>query len=297
MNDIPNVIADTGVRDIAVAALFVHPLKSAARIPVQEMALDERGARGDRRWMLVDRGGTAITQRDHARLALVQPSFVSDDRDGALRVSAPSMGSILLPVPRSGERRHVQVWDDTTTAVDVGDDAAGWMSEAIGAHCRVVRLADDAERLVAARYTGDVSPVGRHVALSDGAPLLLLGQGSLDALNVRLLAQGGKALGDDRFRPNVLLTGTAPHEEDTWSRIEIGALSVGVGSSCARCVVTTIDQQSIEQGVEPLRTLATYRREGGKVVFAVNAAHAAPGVLHVGDRVRVVGFREALRRA
>ena len=81
---------------IRVAALFVHPIKSAAAISVDMMDLDDRGARGDRRWVLVDGDDTALTQRDHHRLAVVIPSFASDDRNGALRVNAPGMQTLLL---------------------------------------------------------------------------------------------------------------------------------------------------------------------------------------------------------
>ena len=42
-----------------VAALYVHPLKSAAGIRVDELALDERGAVGDRRWVLAEANASA----------------------------------------------------------------------------------------------------------------------------------------------------------------------------------------------------------------------------------------------
>jgi uncharacterized protein YcbX len=273
---------------IRVAALFVHPLKSAGRIPVSRLDLDSRGAVGDRRWMLVNDEGVAITQRDHRRLALVQPAFTSADRDGAIRVGAPGLEPLTVAVPVSPVERRVQVWDDVTTAWDAGDRAAEWMSDAIGARCRIVRLAGDARRPLAAKYAGGVPAEGRSVAFTDAAPLLLLGQGSLDALNVRLRERGEAAVSDERFRPNVLLAGVAPHEEDGWSLVEIGATTVGVGSACGRCVVTTIDQATAAQGLEPLRTLSTYRRQEGKTVFAVNAAHAAPGAIYLGDAIRVV---------
>ena len=276
---------------ITVAALFVHPIKSAARIPVDSMELDARGACGDRRWMLVNGDGLAITQRDHSRLALVQPSFAGADRNGALHVTAPGMQPMLLAIEPGAVKRDVRVWDDHTTALDAGDHAAEWMSDAIGARCRVARMRDDASRPLAAKHSGDVSHIGRHVALSDAAPLLLLGQGSIDALNHRLMERREAPVSDVRFRPNVLLTGTGPHEEDTWTSVEIGAVTVGVGGPCARCVLTTIDQRTAQQGVEPLRTLAAYRRQGGKVMFAVNATHAAPGIINAGDSLRVVRTR------
>jgi uncharacterized protein YcbX len=280
---------------IAVAALFVHPIKSAGRIAVDSLELDARGACGDRRWMLVNERGVAITQRDHRRLALVQPSFASVDREGALVLRAPQMEPFTLVVPPRAVVRRVQVWDDETTALDAGDRAAEWMSDAIGAHCRVVRLAPGARRPLAARNAGEVPATGRDVAFPDAAPLLLLGQASIDALNVRLRERGEKPVSDERFRPNVLLAGTEPHEEDGWSLVEIGAVTVGVGRPCARCVMTTIDQFTAEQGIEPLRTMSTYRKRDGKVLFAVNATNAAPGTINMGDALRVLSRQSEMR--
>ena len=56
-------------------------------------------------------------------------------------------------------------------------------------------------------------------------------------------------------------------------------------------MVTTIDQATTEQGVQPLRMFATYRRQGGEVMFGMNATHAHPGSIHVDDEVRVLARR------
>ena len=276
-----------------VAALFVHPIKSAALVEVDEMTLDDRGAVGDRRWLVVDEDGLQITAREYPPLALVRPSFananlessIRRNEDGPLVLNAPRMSSLRLEVPDAGDASTVQVWKDRVDAIDAGDEAAAWMSDAIGRRCRVVRSAEDARRPLAPKYAGPLAYAERRVAFTDGAPLLLLGQGSVDELNARIVERGGEVLPVARFRPNILLSDCAPHEEDTWQSIRIGDVGIGVGSPCERCVMTTIDPLTAEKGLEPLRTLATYRRQGAQVVFAMNATHAAPGVLHVGDKV------------
>lgn len=276
---------------IRVAALFVHPIKSAAPIPVDFLDFDDRGARGDRRWVLVDANDTAITQRDRHRLALVRASFVSDDRNGALHVEAPGMDPTVLDTDDDAQSRRIRIWDDVTTGDDAGDDAAAWMSEAIGASCRVMRLARDARRPLKEKYVGPLSNEGRDVAFPDGSPLLILGLASIEALNARLAAHDEAPMLVNRFRPNVLLDGTTAHEEDSWALVQIGAMPVGVGQACPRCVMTTLDQESTRQGVQPLRELATYRRQGSEVVFGMNATHAHPGSIHVGDDVQVISRR------
>ena len=276
-----------------VAGLFVHPIKSAALVEVDEMTLDDRGAVGDRRWLVVDDTGMQVTAREYPQLALVRPAFANTDVpsptrrnvDGALLIDAPRMQRLRLDVPIDGAAATVQVWKDQLDAIDAGDEAATWMSEAIQLRCRVVRLADHARRPLAAKYAGLLPYADRRVAFTDGAPLLLLGQGSVDELNARIVERGGEVLPVARFRPNILLSDCRPHEEDSWRSIRIGHVDLGVGSPCERCVMTTIDPLTGEKGLEPLRTLATYRRQGAQVMFAMNATHAAPGVLHVSDKV------------
>ena len=282
-----------------VTALFVHPIKSAAAIEVDEMHLDDRGAVGDRRWLVVDHTGLQVTARDTPTLALVRPAFAHADPssarrnvDGALWVDAPRLTRLRIEVPdESDPAVPVQVWSDVIEAHDAGDEAAAWMSEAIRRRCRVVRLAERAHRPLAPKYAGPLPHAGRRVAFTDGAPLLVLGQGSVDALNARLVEQGGEPMSVARFRPNILLSNCRPHEEDTWRSIRLGDVELGVGSPCSRCVMTTIDPLTAEKGAEPLRTLATYRRQDGLVMFGMNATHAAPGVIRTGAVVQGVVAR------
>lgn len=289
---------------IRVRGLFVHPLKSAASVEVDELSLDWLGAVGDRRWLVTDEAGEAITARERPALALVTPTFaawedggathgegaVRRNVDSALVLRAPrlGLGAIRLHAPDAGPAVEVRVWGDALLAYDVGTEAAEWMSTALNRACRVVRLSDEARRPLRAKYAGDVPRADRVVAFTDGAPLLLLGQGSIDALNDRLIEQGGDPVDRTRFRPNVLLDGAAPLEEDQWSAVTIGALRIAVGEPCSRCVMTTIDPRTGEGGIEPLRTLAGYRRQDGFVMFGMNATNATPGVIRVGEEIAAV---------
>lgn len=277
--------------------LFVHPLKGAAPMRVNRLRLDDLGAVGDRRWVLVDAQGTAITPREVPPLAQLVATLPT--RDGAVERDAPltlqARGRDPLVVPPaspSAALRDVRVWDDVVALADAGEAAAEWVSGAIGVACRLMHWTDASRRPLAAKYAGVLPSAGRHVTVTDGAPLLLLGSASLDALNARLTAAGHAALGMARFRPNVVLATSAPHEEDTWERVRLGAIEIGVGSPCPRCVVTTIDPHTLAQDVEPLRTLAQYRRgEGGGVMFGMNATHATAGELAVGDVLAVLSHR------
>jgi uncharacterized protein YcbX len=280
-----------------VTDLFVYPLKGAAPQRVQRLVLDALGAVGDRRWVLVDDDGIQITPREVPRLAQLRATLPV--RDGGIAAEAPLTlsrdGGPPLFVPHArpdATRRAVRVWDDTVDMADAGDAAAAWCTDALGLPCRLVHVSDATHRPLAAKYAGPLAADGREVAAQDGAPLLLLGAASLDGLNARLVATGSPPVGIERFRPNIVLATTAPHEEDRWARIRLGDVEIGVGTPCPRCVVTTIDPVTLAQGSEPLRTLARYRRgDDGSVWFGMNATHAGPGEAAIGDQVTVLAHR------
>jgi uncharacterized protein len=91
-----------------------------------------------------------------------------------------------------------------------------------------------------------------------------------------------------RFRPNLVITGAPAHAEDRWRRLRIGDVEVAVVKPCARCSIPLVDPRSAERGVEPLQTLARYRRQPQKVMFAQNALVVVPGQLRTGLPVDIL---------
>lgn len=263
----------------------VHPLKGAAGILLNRVALDGFGPRHDRRWMAVDGDGLFLSQRNTPALALVGTAL----EDDALTLTAPHLPP--LRVPPGSRPRRVRVWNDEVDARDCGDDAADWLRAALGEPARLVHLPEDGDRVVPPSY----GRAGDRVAFSDAFPFLVLARASLEDLNARLEAP----LPMDRFRPNLVVDGVEAYAEDRWRRIRVGGVELDVVKPCARCVVTTTDQRTGERGREPLRTLATYRRREGHVWFAWNAIHRGQGELRVGDAVEVleVGVAPEFERA
>lgn len=264
----------------ALASLHIYPVKSCAGVAVTTMELDDRGPIGDRRWMVVDMDGEFQTQREFPRLALVQVQLTAR----GLRLSAPGMESIDVAQPEPGGADFVtKVWDDDAPVRPAAPRAGEWLSEFLGSAVRLVHQPDDAVRVMRDEYAGQIREP-RRVSLSDGAPLLLIGTASLDVLNQRLATP----VPMNRFRPNVVVHGTAAYAEDGWRTIRIGSVRFEVAKPCARCATTTVDQASGVRGVEPLRTLATFRRKGSGVMFGQNIAHHAPGTIQLSDDVEVL---------
>ncbi|KES04241.1 molybdenum cofactor biosysynthesis protein [Streptomyces toyocaensis] len=264
-------------------ALSIHPVKAFRSLPLREVVVEPWGPAGDRRWMLVDDGGRVVTQRRHPRLALAAAELLPG---GGVRLSVPGAEPVTAHVPAPGATVPVELFGDKVEAVLAEDGAVhAWCSAHLGVPVRLVHLDDPATRR-------PVDPAfalpGETVTFADGYPLLLTTTASLDALN-SLIAAGDHAaegpLPMNRFRPNVVVEGTEPWEEERWTRVTVGEVAFRVAKPSGRCVVTTTDQETGRRGKEPLRSLAARQRTAGEVVFGQNLVPLSPGTIRVGDPV------------
>ncbi|MFO0983622.1 MAG: MOSC domain-containing protein [Planctomycetota bacterium] len=258
-------------------SLHIYAVKSAAGINAARWPVDEFRTVPRRRFVVVDEGGMFRTQRHHPRLALLRTTL----GDAAITLAAPGMQPLSLPLdPAGGRAALVTVWNDTCEARLCEHAADDWLSRFLGVPSRLAYMPATTLRPL----DPERAPPGRRVSFADAYPFLLIGAASLMDLNRRLAA----ALPMNRFRPNLVIAGSAPYAEDSWHRIRIGTLEFDVVKPCARCVITTTDQDTAERGVEPLRTLGQYRRFGDDVWFGQNLVHHGTGELRVGDPVTVL---------
>ncbi|MFI0713443.1 MOSC domain-containing protein [Streptomyces inhibens] len=269
----------------ALQSIHLYPVKSIAGSGPGEAVVEPWGLAGDRRWLLVDAERRQITQRQQPKLALAHAEVLPG---GALGLTAPGMPPLTVEVPEFEETVPVQVWKDEVEAVLAGQAAAEWFRGYLGVECRLVHLdAPEKRRPIDPEY----SEPGETVSFADGFPLLLTTTSSLDALN-SLIAQGDHAdegpLPMNRFRPNVVVDGTAPWAEDDWHRVRIGEVVFQVAKPSSRCVVTTTDQRTAERGKEPLRTLARHRRFGDRLVFGQNLIPRGVGTIRIGDPFEIL---------
>ncbi len=262
---------------MSVTALFHYPVKGLRGVEVSSLDLDARGPRFDRHWMVVDGEGRFVSQRTHPAMATLTARV-----ERALCLEGPGLAALEVPLGADAGRRSVTVWRDTLEAVDTGDEAAAWLERALGQPCRLVRLADEARRLVDPKYSPRPDA---HTGFSDGYPVLVVNEASLDALNARLRAK----VPVNRFRPNVVVRLSPAWAEDGWRALRVGAVVLDAVKPCVRCPVVTTDQRIGARDAEPLEVLrALHSLEGRGPVFGQNAVHRAPGVVRVGDAVEVL---------
>jgi uncharacterized protein YcbX len=109
------------------------------------------------------------------------------------------------------EPTRVRVWNDEVQAYTMGSLAAQWFSDFLGQKVRLVRFDPEQKRLSSRRWTGAIEAEN---AFSDGYPLLVTSTASLADLNQRLAAKGVPPVTMERFRPNLVLDGLQPYDED-----------------------------------------------------------------------------------
>ena len=267
-----------------IAGLYVYPIKSCAGVRLQESVLLDTGLEFDRAWMVVDAQGEFLTQREWPRMALIQPQL----KHYEMVLRAPGMLALHILLDEVEAPVQVRVWDDRVPAFDMGPIAAQWFTDFLGCTARLVRFDPDYRRLSSRQWTGDTEAPNQF---SDGFPVLVVTQASLDGLNARLVASGAAAVGMARFRPNVVLSdgvpspsgkggamALAPHDEDRIGPLTItteqGLALLSPVKPCARCPMPNIDPATGLRSPEVGDTLQGYRQDarlGGAVSFGMNA--------------------------
>ena len=263
---------------ITVSELTIYPVKSMAGISLQSSYIDAMGLQYDRRWMLVSPDGKFMTQRSHPQMALIQPRIENNQ----LILSSFGLDDHYVPAAdESSPDIKVQVWDDIVDAKHLSTETDEWIEQTVGEACRLVYMPDNVFRQCDTTYAKQ----GDRTGFSDGFPLLLISEASLADLNDKL----EKPVPMKRFRPNLVVKGCEAFAEDGWKKFAINEISFRVVKPCSRCVITTVDPAiGMVTSPEPLQTLASYRKQGDKVMFGQNVVQDATGNIKLGDVVEVL---------
>jgi uncharacterized protein len=265
---------------VTVSELYVYPIKSLGGIQLKEIQLTDRGFEHDRRWMLVDANNRFLTQREHARMALLQTAIanngieVYDKRNPGEKILIPFLAD-------STEEMAVTIFRDTCQAISLSNEINQWFSRFLQLPCKLVYMPDDSLRKVDKNYAKESNNI---TAFTDGYPILMIAKESIADLNSRL----EEPLPVNRFRPNLVIESSLPYEEDRMEHFSINNISFYGVKLCARCMITTINQQTIEKGKEPLKTLATYRMNNNKIYFGQNVIAATVGKIKIGDNITLL---------
>lgn len=269
-----------------VSEINIYPIKSLSGISRGNSIVESRGLQLDRRWLLVNENNEFLTQREFPKMATLDVKIIENnlqvfDKDNSIEVPF---------LPSTGDSVRVRIWSSKVRADVYGDEINKWFSDVLQTNCKLVSMPEETKRKVNFFYAVHKEDI---VSFADGYPFLLIGENSLADLNKRL----GKKIPMNRFRPNFVVSNSKPFEEDAWKKIKIGKTVFHVVKPCARCVITTIDQETgISDGKEPLKTLATYRIPKRsikkKILFGQNLiAENAGEEIKMGDKIEVLELK------
>lgn len=261
-----------------VSQINIYPIKSLGGINLIDANVEIAGFQYDRNWMLVDQTGKFLTQRSLPEMALLKVEL----QENSLLVYRQLKPENRIEIPfleNSGKNINSTVWDDTVNTLHVSSEVDQWFSAQLKTNCQLVKMDLDNKRYIGSKYKVN----NEHVSFADSMPFLIIGQSSLDNLNSKL----EEPLPMTRFRPNIVFTGALPFAEDGWNNIQIGQVRFKVTKPCARCIMTTINQETGTKGKEPLKTLSQYRKVDEKILFGQNLIALDKGKISVGNIIKL----------
>lgn len=262
-----------------LASIFIYPIKSLPGISVQEAEAENRGLAGDRRYMLVDETDQFISLREEK----VFLTFQVAEEDGQWKIIHGEEYVLIPKIPEEGEDLTVKIWDEKVQAWRVNKEWDAWFSTRFGRDIRLVYMPPTSHRLLKQQWR----LADEEVSFADGYPYLIVNDQSLKALEEKT----GQDMDIRRFRPNLVISGVGASEEFLYRAISVGEATFNGLKPCERCVVTTLDPDTGEQGKQPLKTLATMKIDG-KVVFGQHGSLQKPGKIRVGDTVKILRRKE-----
>ncbi|XP_031839562.1 mitochondrial amidoxime reducing component 2 [Nomia melanderi] len=283
--------------------LIAFPIKSLGPVRMNTMECLKLGLKSgwmrDRTLLVIDLNGHFVTGRQWPRMVLVSPSVSGS----VLTLSAPGMMSVSIDLARiRGKGFRVAVWGVPVTACDCGEEAARWLSRYLlqeDTGFRLVyypleyptrELRSKSKIFSSQNFTNDDTG-----AYPDESSYCLINEASVTELNTRL----EKPINADQFRPNFVVKGAQPYEEDTWVWIKIGNVIFKNIMPCTRCIFTTIHPETgvKDSNAEPLKTLKSYRQitepeirrvVGESPVLGIHLGLRGPkGSIRLGDPVYV----------
>ena len=261
---------------ITVKAIYTAPVKSLALQQPEKVHVGFRGIDVDRRLYLINAEGKLLTQRQSGRLVqvkaeyLIEPESLESD---SLRLTFPNRDTCQGPITQ-GKGIVTMIWGRRVK----GHLVNGVWNEALSQFC------GEPVQIVTSDDAGQAF---------DEFPVSIVSEASLQRLTEEASIQTNfrGSLTGTRFRPNFLLGGCHPHEEDSWLSgvIQVGDdLRLKPVTLDPRCSIITQNPTTGERDIDTLRLIMSYRPSPRNTYFGIYAIVENPGIVSVGDEVKVI---------
>lgn len=244
---------------ITISELYIYPVKSLAGIKLSTSKLSPIGMQHDRRWMIVNSAGKFLSQREIHKMATINTAI----KDDKLFLSYNNLEIIVPAVDEACRKIWVTIWKDTFKATHVSTQVDKWLSDILEQDCQLVYMDDSVQRQTDIEF----APKGQNVSFADAYPILVISQASMDDLNIKLESP----VSINRFRANIIVSGTNAHAEDNWQELSINSIVYKAVKLCSRCIMPSINQETGKQDqVKMLAVLNRYRKIDKKIKFGQN---------------------------
>jgi uncharacterized protein YcbX len=262
--------------DARVTALSIAPVKGLRIAGVEQLVLEPGGARGDRRFYLVEERGWMVNGKHSGALNEIVAEVGAGGGDGGamerLTLRFPD-GTEVSDTIELGKELPTRFHSQPRAARVLRGPFSAALSEHAGEQLRIVQ-AGDGSSAIDRGVEGGVSMISR---------------GSLAVL--ALVAEQA-AVDARRFRMTIEIDGVEAFAEDGWigRELRIGEASIRLNGHVGRCIVTS---RHPESGAVDLPTLDLLRsfRSGLDTTepspFGVYGEVVRPGAVRVGDRVEL----------
>ncbi|XP_043288875.1 mitochondrial amidoxime reducing component 2-like [Venturia canescens] len=302
-----------------IKELYLYPLKSGKGKAIENCDFTDYGISvktsglftlDDRMLLVYDsKTGKFQTGRNYPKLLLVSISAADEN---SLNIEADGMPKLVIRLPeKHKERSSNQVdcsmwWNEPLKCIDCGPEPAAWISKFLtGTSDSDLRFGS----AISKRRNIFEGPWEKFTKVyttlrnedtgyfADLASYMLMTESSLHELNKRL----ENTVSILRFRPNIVVAGSMPFDEDSWEWIKIGEnVLLRNVKPCPRCAMVRVDPETaIVDGQEPLKTLRTFREQknpkrievdGKAPVMGIYCGLYHQGAVKIDDKVFVKRF-------
>jgi uncharacterized protein YcbX len=264
------------VRPVTVRTLSIAPIKGTRLHTVDEIMLDRAGARGDRRFYLIDERDRMVNAKTVGELTAAVAEY--SEGENRLEIAFPD-DRVVAGEPHLGERVDTRFYSEPTVARLVVGPWSDAISEHVGQRLRLVQAVD-----------------GRGVDRGQAGGVTLISSASLErlaevgALDGNVGADGDPQIDARRFRMTIEVDGLEAHAEDGWvgRSARIGDAAVRFAGHVGRCLITSRDPETGRIDLPTLDILERYRGDVDAtepLPFGIYGAVVRPGIARVGDSV------------
>lgn len=274
-----------------VGKLVIYPIKSCLGAQVSvSWPLTDTGMKYDREWVIIDSEGEVLVLKQYIRLGTIQPRI-----EGNMMILTSTLlqeeQALYIPLDEyPKEVINIPLFGSNTQGLKYPSEVNLWFERILGFPISFIRKDPNMDRISHNQSTINFSNEGQYLCLT---------RSSLNDIHNKLVSIYGKEVlpsnSDwliERFRANIILeemdTYTKPFDEDHFSTIDIGSQSFQVMGTCKRCSMINVDTNRMSRENEPLKTLFTYRKEKGRVIFGILLSRVSLGLgyIQVGELVR-----------